>query len=302
MNETAVSDPNATDQASSELQAGDPNLQSTPPEGVNPSDTAPEPQAPRGLSGSGLRYSDADDVPDWAKGRTADEILSTAQQLYEALQAGQTAPAPAPAPTYQQAPTPAPTPQQGLPEVDPNLIYSNPHEYHRQMEARQQAMVEARLNAASASVTSPMASMAKEQARMHRPEVWKKYGPEIEATMRQLGPQARADVSSWKRVVNYVAGEHVDELAAAKAQEMMSRGADSGSLRTQGGPPSMDPKSGMSPIRKLFAEEHPAIHGHLKDRITPETVIKHAAKRGYTEEAYAELLIKNATRSAGATR
>jgi len=294
MTEPNVNAPNDPVPASSEPQAGDPNLQTTPPEGGSPSETAPSPTTPGGsLHGAGLRYGDGDPVPDWAKGRTADEILETANQLYAAIQSG--------TPAQPTAPTPATPPPPSSSPVDPNLMYSNPHEYDRQLRESIRTEMRTELASAANSVTSPMASMAKEQAKTHRPKVWDRYGPEIETTMAQLGPNARADVSSWKRVINYVAGEHVDELADARAKEILARGGDSGSLPTHGGPPNMDPASGLSPIRKLFAENHPAVDGYQRDRIPVEKVIAHALKRGHTEEGYAEMLEKNTIRRAGAT-
>lgn len=289
-NNSANEQDNATPESSSAPPAGETILN------TDSTENAPE-SAPRGLRGSGLRYNESDNVPSWAVGKTADELLDISTQLYQAIQ--QQSPQ-----QPQQTPTPQaqPTMSTGIPEVDHNLIYSDPAEYHRRMEARMDARIQAAIGNAAGGVTTPMASLAKTQAMSHRPEVWAKYGPEIETTMSSMAPEARANVDVWKRVVNYVAGEHVDEIARAKAEEIIARGSDSGMLSTQGGPPSVDRGSALSPIRKLFKDDHPAIRGFLDDHIPVEKVIEHGLKRGYTEEAYAEMLTTRAARRVGVAR
>lgn len=187
---------------------------------------------------------------------------------------------------------PTPQPSDGLPAVDPNLIYSNPDEYHRQMEARTEARIQKAISGAAGSVSAPLASMAKAQARTHRPDIWDRYGPEIETTMASMPSEARANVETWRRVVNYVAGEHVDEIARAKAEELIRSGADSGMLSTQAGSP-LDPgrASTRNPIEKLFDEGHPAVKGFVDDGIPVSKVVQHARDRGYTDlQAYADML------------
>ncbi len=73
-------------------------------------------------------------------------------------------------------------------------------------------------------------------------------------------------------------------------------------LPTQGGPPAPDRASTMSPVRKLFHDGHPAIRAFMDDHIPVEKVIEHGLKRGYSEEAYAELLTKRAARRVGVAR
>lgn len=168
----------------------------------------------------------------------------------------------------------------GIPEVDPNLMYSDPTSYHRQMEARNQALIQQAIAAATPSVVTPLASMAREHAKTYRPEIWSRYGPEIESTMAQLGPQAQADVASWKRVVNYVAGEHTDEIVASAVAA--ARGTDTGMLTSDGAPPV--PTSTSSPLRKFFAD-HPEIEEEYKrDGLKVADVLSFYAGMGYTDE------------------
>jgi len=178
----------------------------------------------------------------------------------------------------------------GLPAVDPNLIYTDPNEYHRQMEARQEARVKRAVDAATPGVVTPLSGMAKQMARAHRPDIWASYGPEIETTMAQLPPQSRADVDTWKRVIDYVAGQHVDELARKKAEELIRNGSDTGMLRTNGAPPLGSDGSSASPMRKLFADR-PDIRDFYKDAgITVGDLVEHGSKMGHDEAKWSEMV------------
>lgn len=281
---------NANDpsQPSSGVQAGDPNAQTTPDGSL--SETPPEP-TPRGLRGSGLRYQEGDGVPSWAVGRTADEILSTASELYDTIQRGASQPS-------VNTPPPPQTPLTTS-RPDPSLIYSNPDEYHRQMEAWTDARINERLEVASQGVVTPLTSMAKAQAQTHRPEIWKKYGPEVETMMANLSPAVKANVAVWRQAVDLVASNHVDEIAREKAEALMRAGGDPGSLPSSGGPPAPNRSSSLSPLHKLFSERHEAVRDYIEDRVPVEKVIARAKARGYSEEDYAKMLVERATRKAG---
>lgn len=287
-------------ESSSAPPAGEPN-ETTNASEAN-SETPPE-SGSRGLRGSGLRFREDDaNVPSWARGKTADELLQITNQLYDALQRGDTAPAPtnpapsAPSPSHETTPNVS-----GIPEVDPNLIYSNPAEYHRQMEARTNALIESRLASAERTVSTPLASLAKAEA-MRNPKrklVWEKYAPEIETVMARVPESQRGRVDLWDEAAKIVAGEHFEELARAKAEELMRSGA-SGSLATQAGSATLpNASSSRSPIAKLFDENHPAIEGFKRDGISPSQVEAHAKARGHDLEAYANLLKSRASRKKG---
>lgn len=283
-----------------EAQAGEANqTQGTAPDGASTSNAqAPETSAPRGPED--FRFGDDPNVPSWARGKSASELLELSSQMYSALQSGAntspSTPSPSPAPAPQASMNNAPN---GIPSVDPNLIYSNPDEYHRQMEARTNAIIEARLAQAGAEISTPLASMAKSQAMTHRPDVWERYGPEIESTMASMPANARGNVETWKRIVNYVAGEHVDELARIKAEELMASGG-SGSLPTQAGSSTLpNAASTRSPIQKLFDEGHEAVKGFVMDGISPAQVEAHARARGHDLESYATILKNRVARKKG---
>ena len=255
----------------------------------NPSSTPATPAQPQGLKGSGLRYTSEDGVPDWAIGKTADEVLKITQELHTALVSNTptTSQAPAPTPSY-DAPAPSA-------DVDWNLMYSNPAEYHRQLKASVRAETTRELASASSEVIRPLSQMARSQATGHRPEVWKAYGPEIDAVMARVPAQSKADISIWKEAVDIVAGRHVDTLARLKAEELMKSG-DTGMLQGSGGRPPGASSTPSSPIKALFAEDHPSIKPFREEGLTAADVIAQAARMGHSETKYAEMLTRKSNR------
>jgi hypothetical protein len=217
--------------------------------------------------------------------KNADEILDLANKMYDALQSNAPAPS-APSP-------PAPEPHVTAPsDIDPNLMYSNPAEYHRQLRASLRADIQSEISSASGAIVTPLASLAKAEAKRNpkRKAVWDRYAPEIEAMVARLPEQARARPDIWDEAAKMVAGEHVDEIARTEADRIIAAGRDSGTLPTQHGSPNEPVPSGGSPLEKLFREEHASVKGFLQDGIPISKVREHARKQGYTEEGYAKLL------------
>lgn len=288
-------------QPSTEPQAGDPNLDGTLPEST-PSTQPPEPAAPRGLNDSGLRFTEGDGVPSWAVGKTAKELLATAKDLYSVVQT-QSSPSPASAPSSSPAPSvPPPSSAPTVNAPDPSLIYSNPDEYHRQMVAYTDARIQAAVGGAASSVVTPMASLAKREASRdpRYTYAWEKYAPEIETIMARVPEGQRGNVDLWSEAASIVQGRHVDEIAQAKAEALVRAGADTGSLPTQGGAPMRPGASASgSPIDRLFSENHPAIKDYVRDEIGAAKIREHASKRGYTEQEYADMIVKAYERKVG---
>lgn len=267
-----------------------PPVSTPPPPSVEP----PAPEPPRTLSGAGLRYGSDDNVPEWAVGKTADEILAMTQQLYTTVQQGTLPAAPA------TPPSPAsPAPSQ-TPSVDPQLLYTDPAAYTQAVFDQARTIAREELASAAPNVTSPISTMAKEYARGHRPEVWSAYGPEIEAEMAKVNVNARANIETWKMAVDLVAGRHVDTIALKRAEELMAASGDTGSIASAGGITNPSPGSSLSPIAKLFSEKDPSVQGYIDDGLTAADVVTQAARMGKTEEAYAEMLKNRMTRRVGA--
>lgn len=250
-----------------------------------------------------FRYGTSSDVPTWAQGRTADEILKTASDLYAALQRGETASAPASSgvdvSNFNTQSVNDMTPSSGGSggdDVDPNLLYSDPAAFTQRLRDSIRREMRSEMQQAAGSLTTPLASMAKHQAMQNpkRKLTWEKYGPEIETIVARLPEHARARPEIWDEAARMVAGEHVDELAQAKAEEIIRRGSDSGMLPSQGGPPAPSGSgSSGSPLAKLFDARDPAVKGFIDDGIPLEKVRSHYRKRGYTkDEDIVELLTR----------
>lgn len=255
---------------------GDP--QTTP----NPSQEPPQPQAPLGLKGTDLRYQTDADVPDWAKGKTADEILAIAETMRNSLvtQPPQTQPTP----TTQQ------TTVQKQQALDPDLIYNDAAAYTQQMAGYVDQSVQRQIAAAATPILTPMVSLARDTASRDASmaEVWSKYGPEIDMTMTNVPMQNRADVAMWRQAAELVAGKHYKELARGEAERLAST-ADSGMLSSGGGVGTASPTSG-DPIDRLFADDHPSIQAFKRIGKSAADIRQHALTMGHSSEAYAEML------------
>lgn len=273
--------------------------ENTPPNGDPEEETqlSSEPQlgtpAPEArLRGSELRYTAEDNVPEWAIGKTADEMLAITQELHQAVINGtpQTPQTPSHTPAASYVPqTPSPSPQ-----INTDLMYSNPEAFVKSIvDATRQATRE-EIASASPALTTPMASMARAQAQSHRPKVWAKYGPKVDAMMATATPAQKASVQLWQKAVDIVAGEHVDEIARDRAEELM-RSGDTGMLGGAGGVPRTTTSS-ASPIRKLFNDGDPSIQPFLDEGLTAKDVIAHGAKMGHSEEKWAEMLTRKTSR------
>ena len=271
--------------------SNDVNSPPSAPVAPTPPSAAPlgAPEAPKGLKSSGLKFESEADVPSWAQGKTAKEVLEIAKTLHATVQRG----TPQAAPSAPVA-TPAPSATPGR-RVDSNLVYRDADAYTEQLLSHVDQMVEARLANASGSFAAPVASMARAQAMSHKPEIWSKYAPEIDALMSEVQGPARLNVDLWKRAVNMVASEHLDELVYDATQAAISRG-DTGGLRGGGGAPLTSSPNASSPIRALFAANDPAIASFKDAGLNAEAVIEHYRKMGKDEAKAAETLKNAASR------
>ena len=90
--------------------------------------------------------------------------------------------------------------------------------------------------------TTAVASTNRALAELQDPATFKKYGPEIDLTLRQYAPNPEAwTVENIKKVAAIVRSNHIDEIAEERARALMQQNADrlgvpSGSLRPDGTP------------------------------------------------------------------
>jgi len=182
--------------------------------------------------------------------------------------------------------------------VDPNLIYSDPSEFTRQLTDNIRREMRAEMQTAAGGLLTPMASMAKSEA-MRNPKrklVWDRYAPQIEALVSRLPDAAKARPDIWDEAARMVAGEHLDDLARIRADEILRTSEDAGSLPTQAAPSAPVPDAG-SPLAKLFSDRHDAVKDFIKDEIPLAKVRDHYRKMGYADDAaIAELLTARVAR------
>lgn len=221
------------------------------------------------------------------------ELYTTVQGLSSQPQNDSTSPS-------NETPSPTSMNTNGAP-APPNsdLLFTNPEEYHRQNQAYTQHMIDSSIQRVAGAYTTPLSSMAKTQAQTYRPDVWEDFGPEVEAIMAKVPEQSRARVELWHQAVDMVAGKHVDQIARKMAEKLAANG-DTGSISTGGTTEVPTPGSNLSPLRRLFATNDPAIQPLKEAGLTAEDAIAHAAQMGVSEEKRAEQLKERTARRVGA--
>lgn len=150
-------------------------------------------------------------APEWARGKTADEILAISTQMANSLAVQQP-----PAPVQRPAPQP-----NGMPTDDQWI--SRPNDAAA-------AIADARVAQALAPALAGMQGLAVQGAMQSRfmaaqqmQDVFGKYGHEVDTLMKDVPLEART-LDNWVKVAKYVRGEHMEEFATERAKQMMANG------------------------------------------------------------------------------
>lgn len=285
----------------SEAQPGQPATPSDAQSVNHSADGQSAAAPPKGLWSSGLRYEDAPDVPDFLRGKTAKEAADITKQLYDIAMNGPAAAQPSPSPSQdlpasQTASMPQ-NAQNGAQPAPPNpdLMYSDPAEYQRQLFAYQDARMQSTLAQTSQPFLASQAQMARSAARSdpERSDVWEKYAAEIDMEMSRVGLEQRASVDAWNMAADLVAGRHRRELAQDYAERAAAR-PDTGMEGADGGPaPGAPQRSSLDPLGQLFADDDPAVASLRERGMTEAKVRENLPKMGHTPASYAALLKKH---------
>ena len=213
--------------------------------------------------------------------------------IIEKLRVSAAAP-PAPAPVSQPDIAPAPTST----GISADQIYSDTPGFVRSIEDFTNARVEAGISQAATPLLQPLVGMARDSSMRDEKnkEVWSLYGPEIDAKMKDIPLQNKADPALWNQAVNMVAGEHRDDLAQKAAERLIAASGDAGMIISGGITAAGGNGISASPIKALFDEDHPSIQGFKHEGMTVEKVISHAANMGHAEKIYAEMLRSKVSR------
>lgn len=294
-----------------EPNGNDPNSQTdsneSPPSTEAP-DGASETSAnepARGLRGAGLRYTAEDGVPEWAVGKTADEIVEIANELHQSLldgsayagpsqQGAQPNGAQSPANGSRQPQPPQMNAQNGgaPPQPDPQLIYNDPSEYQRQLDAYNRWQTQQTIQQASGPLLQAQANMARDACRRdpEYADVWDAYAPEIDALMQRVPMQNRADPKSWQQAAEMVAGRHRKELARKEAERLAAEGNLGATISGDATTPGADSGPSRDAISQLFADDHPAIQKFKEQGISAQKVRSHGVQMGHSPDEYAKIL------------
>lgn len=249
--------------------------------GSSPSTEAP-PSGANSLRGAGLRYGASDGVPQWAIGKTADEILNIASQAVSYIQSAQPATQPVSTPDVRTQSAAAP---------DPELAYSNPTEYARQYDAYNAARMQQAMSAYAAPVLGQLSELARQQSRNGAyADVWRRWEPEIELKLAGIPRESRT-LPLYEQAAALVKADHLEELARERAEQLAANVGGAGTERS----PSGSVASGAlaeDPLEKAFASGHPFFEKARAEGLTPERVRRFLEQTGRTVDEY----IANATR------
>lgn len=276
-------EPNSSQGGTLEAPPSDSQPSLTPPPSTEPSPTG---NTRATLRGAGLRYGDADTVPDWARGKTADEIVDMADRMFQYMQQSGGNSHPQPQPQY--------APQQprvdaysnggySVQEPNPDLMYTDARAYQQQLTAYQQSLVQQQLSAVAAPILSQNAEMARELSRRD-PEisdVWSRYAPEIEVELAGI-PVYQRNKSLYDKAAEIVRGRHWRDFAREEAERLSASGSVTERVGTGYGPSNFAPH--RDSLDEFFDSAHPYVEFARSQGVTKEMVRKQVEGMGTTVE------------------
>lgn len=181
---------------------------STPPGGNPPAPTSPTPPAPAATAAptAPAPYRFGNDVDEWARGKTPEEVLAVTRTLMGAV--GQ--------PFRQSAPVvPA-----AVPPATPIQLDAEGYVTGAQAQALQRDAV-AQLQPHYRTAIDLAASGNLSMVRQQHSKDFSKYGPEIMAKLA-LVPKESWTVDTLETVVKLVQVDHLDEIAGERAQQLVN--------------------------------------------------------------------------------
>lgn len=225
------------------------------PEPVNPpaspSDTPPPSSTPPGSTGGAPWRAPA--TAGKFAGKTAEELLGIAQGLAEIV----------------AEPRPAATP---APTSAPDAFDIGDDDFVSGKDLKAALARTKTVDTASAEL---FASTNESLIRTEQAAMFAKYGPEIDATIKQLPPAART-LDNLRRVVRFVQSDHLDEIVAERSQRLAAEMAPTLRSTGNGAPPAGTPRE----------------YSLESEKIDPEWK-KRALANGITEETVAEFCRSN---------
>ena len=181
-----------------------------------------------------------------------------------------------------------------------SLIYDNEEEYNRQMAAYQQSLVDQRMAQYAPTIFQGQSENAKwaSQTDPKWQKVWSRWAPEIEMQMSSI-PAHQRTKQMWDMAAQLVKSNHVDEIAAERAQELAANGGF-GTERGQsaGGAP---PTQFNDPLDELLSDTaHPQVMKWKEGGLTKQDIIDYCRQTGRAVKDYVAAIRGEQTFSAGA--
>ena len=256
--------------------------QNPPAEGTPsqaPSGQAPtEPVQPRDPSTG--QFQSAND-PEWAKGKSREEIVALSQQVFQQLPQLQNQQQAQPVAPQQQAPVPIGTP-------DPDLQYSDPAAYQQQQDAHQTALIQQQVQTMGQAALGPL---YQNQAMVNRrmveqdseySEVFSKFGHEIDAQVASV-PFDQRTIDAYQWVANQVRGVHWKEFAYDARQ---TRGNDSPTVSVGDQPiPGAEPTY-RDPLDEFWASDHAYVRAAKVEGLTKSDIRDQVGAMGLDVPSY----------------
>ena len=227
------------------------------------------------------------DDPTWAQGKSREEIISLSQQVFQQLpqlQQQQQQPQQQAAP---QAQAPAPV-TGGLP--DPDLQYSDPAAYQRQLEAYQTGLVRQQMETMGQQALGPL---YQNQAMVNRrmveqdpsySDVFSKFGHEVDAQMASVAFEQRT-IEAYQWVADRVRGTHWKEFAHDYAADQRQT-RDQPTVSASDQPiPGAEP-SYRDPLDEFWDSDHGYVRNAKSEGLTKNDIRENVGAMGLDVPSY----------------
>ena len=186
-----------------------------PPNATSEPTTSPAPSSSPPASGTPeFRFGTSSDVPEYARGKTAQEVLKITETLAQAVRTQN--PAPPPPPQYQPPQYPQPGNVPSLSLADEFLL--RPEEATKKVFAEQMAPALQGIQNMAGQFASVQRTLASQQYATE----FAKYGPEIDSLMANVPVEART-LENYEKVVTFIRGKYLNEFAELARQQNVAR-------------------------------------------------------------------------------
>jgi len=173
---------------------------------VSENDPSPPSSAPPGTAPTEPKeWRAGDNAPSWAKGKSPEEILGIAQQLY----------------SFAETAVRQPTPVQPPPQRDWGQLRDDDYVDGATLRGAAQALNQQVGQGMQGLYQMQAESNLAQIKRDHR-DAFSKWGPEIQVKLNQL-PFHMWTPGNLDQVVRLVKADHIDDLATERARELVSQ-------------------------------------------------------------------------------